>query len=96
MTDTNHGATAREIGTDGAELVASLGELGAATTPQVLEARGVKRLREFTPAELQRLVTSAVDRALAQRSSDDARHDERNALVEDTTQDVESMSDLDP
>jgi hypothetical protein len=96
MTDTNHGAAGWSIGTDGAELAASLNELGAATTPQVLEARGVKRLREFTPADLQQLVTQAVDRALERRSHDDARRDERNALVEDTTQDVESHTDLDP
>jgi hypothetical protein len=78
---------------DSRALAHELCAAGAATTPQALAARGVKRIVEFKSADIRRIVAAAVDRASA---ANGRAFESRNALVEESMQDLEAQSDLDP
>jgi len=78
---------------DAQALAQELCAAGAATTPQALAARGVKRIVEFKSADIRRIVAAAVDRASA---ADGRTFEARNALVEESMQELEAKSDIDP
>lgn len=58
-------------------------QLGRRVTPEELERRGVKKLRQFTISDLNDLVARTVDRVLDERDGNDA-DTSRNTVVERT------------
>lgn len=93
MNDEIQGGDATRFDIDAQGLAHELCAVGAATTPQALAARGVKRIVEFKSADIRRIVAAAVDRASA---AEGRTFEARNALVEESMQDLEAKSDIDP
>lgn len=65
------------------ELADEVRQLGRRVTPEELERKGVRKLRQFSLADLNDLVARTVDRVLADRSGDEA-DTSRNTVVERT------------
>lgn len=93
MNDQIQGDDGARFDIDSQALAHELCAAGAATTPEALAARGVKRIVEFKSADIRRIVAAAVDRASA---ADGRTFEARNALVEESMQDLEAKSDIDP
>lgn len=65
-----------------ANFVDEVRQLGRRVTPEELERRGVRKLRQFTIGDLNELVARTVDRVLAERADDGAAA--RNTVLERT------------
>jgi|GEM_PF-4209890 len=65
------------------ELADEVRQLGRRVTPEELERKGVRKLRQFTLSDLNDLVARTVDRVLCERSGDEA-DGARNSVVERT------------
>lgn len=87
-TGTNTGGADATRGSEGGrpekdELVDQVRQLGRRVTPEELERRGVRKLRQFTISDLNELVARTVDRVLSERGDGDGDA-ARNTVLERT------------